>query len=167
MSSAPNSAQPTAREQMRSVKERLRAEAVEYVAKAKKPKDVCLFTLSRLFGVGFRDGEMMITRERLARGEISLADLTPPQRRALIDPSKLDLHALAVGPIMDSNEIYLPAGKISLAAAKAREAATILPCDSGSDPKGEDPSGAECGASQSGGDSRIAHPSPDLSPQSY
>ncbi len=36
-----------------------------------------------------------------------------------------DLHALANGPIMDPCDLYLPAGKISLAEAKAREAANL------------------------------------------
>ena len=37
-----------------------------------------------------------------------------------------DLHAIANGPIMDPSALYLPAGKISLAEAKARVASQIL-----------------------------------------
>lgn len=37
------------------------------------------------------------------------------------------LKRIAAGPIMDSNEIFLPAGKISLQEAVARERASILP----------------------------------------
>lgn len=37
-----------------------------------------------------------------------------------------DLQALADGPIMDSNELYLPAGKLSMAETRAREAAQII-----------------------------------------
>jgi hypothetical protein len=37
-----------------------------------------------------------------------------------------DLHAIANGPIMDPSEIYLPAGKLSMAETRAREAANIL-----------------------------------------
>jgi hypothetical protein len=110
---------------MRSVKDRLRAEAVAFIAQAKKPKDISLFILASQFGVRFSDGELMITRERLSRGEITLADLPPPVRRALIDPAKLDIHALAAGPIMDSNQIYLPAGKCSLEEVRAREALSV------------------------------------------
>ena len=38
-----------------------------------------------------------------------------------------DLHALANGPIMDASEIYLPAGKLSMAETIARERQQILP----------------------------------------
>lgn len=37
-----------------------------------------------------------------------------------------DLHAIANGPIMDASAIYLPAGKLSLAETKRREAAQIV-----------------------------------------
>jgi len=70
--------------------------------------------------------EYILNAEKLKRGLITLADLTPRQRRAMIDPAKLDLHAIAAGPIMDSNELYLPAGRISLAEAKQRELAAII-----------------------------------------
>lgn len=70
--------------------------------------------------------EAVLNREKLRRGLITLADLNPAQRRAVVNPKKLDLHAIAAGPIMDSNQIYLPAGKISLAEAKAREAQQII-----------------------------------------
>lgn len=42
------------------------------------------------------------------------------------DIGSRDLHAIANGPIMDPSALYLPAGKISLAEAKAREAAQIV-----------------------------------------
>ena len=73
-----------------------------------------------------RAAETVLNREKLRRGIITFADLNPVQRRALVNPKKLDLHAIAAGPIMDSNQIYLPAGKISLAEAKAREAQQVF-----------------------------------------
>jgi hypothetical protein len=36
-----------------------------------------------------------------------------------------NLHALANGPIMDPSSLYLPAGKLSMAEARAREAANM------------------------------------------
>jgi len=36
-----------------------------------------------------------------------------------------DLHALANGPIMDPTQIFLPAGKLSMAETRAREAANL------------------------------------------
>lgn len=36
-----------------------------------------------------------------------------------------DLHALANGPIMDPSSLYLPAGKLSMAETRAREAANL------------------------------------------
>lgn len=38
-----------------------------------------------------------------------------------------NLHALANGPIMDPSQIYLPAGKLSMAETIARERQQILP----------------------------------------
>jgi hypothetical protein len=81
--------------------------------------------LRRLFGIGYPVSETLINAEKLARGMIASTDLTPPQRRALVDPENLDLHALAAGPIMQPETLYLPAGKISLAEARAREAAAV------------------------------------------
>lgn len=37
----------------------------------------------------------------------------------------LDLHAIAAGPLMDANRLYLPAGRISLAEAERRERAGV------------------------------------------
>jgi hypothetical protein len=37
-----------------------------------------------------------------------------------------DLHALANGPIMDPNQLFLPAGKLSMAETRAREAANLV-----------------------------------------
>lgn len=46
----------------------------------------------------------------------------------MIEPHPdIDLRAIADGPIMDSNRLYLPAGKISMAEAREREKAQILP----------------------------------------
>jgi hypothetical protein len=36
-----------------------------------------------------------------------------------------DLHALANGPIMDATQLFLPAGKLSMAKTRAREAANL------------------------------------------
>lgn len=36
-----------------------------------------------------------------------------------------DLHALANGPIMEPSSLYLPAGKLSMAETRAREAANM------------------------------------------
>ncbi|QTH19693.1 hypothetical protein HRJ34_15075 [Rhizorhabdus wittichii] len=56
-------------------------------------------------------------------------------RRALVrhdhvnDPEAFSpevLKQIACGPIMDGNALYLPAGKISMAEAKAREASQIV-----------------------------------------
>jgi hypothetical protein len=88
--------------------------------------DVC-----RNFAIGSDVVEKLIAAERLKRGEISILDLKPALRRALVDPENLDLHAIAAGPIMDSNRIYLPAGRVSLAEAMAREAALILDVSNG------------------------------------
>ena len=81
-----------------------------------------LFRLQWATRVGFLKLEAMIRDERLRRGEITIHDLTPAQRRALVDPGRLDLHALAAGPIMQPDQLYLPAGRLTLAEAKAREA---------------------------------------------
>jgi hypothetical protein len=53
------------------------------------------------------------------------------QRRATIAElacdglTAADLAEIANGPIMDSNQLYLPAGKISLAETEARERAAV------------------------------------------
>jgi hypothetical protein len=70
--------------------------------------------------------EQLLIAEKLKRGLITMADLTPDQRRRAIDPTNLDLHAIAAAPIMNAAEIYLPAGKLSMEETKAREAAQIL-----------------------------------------
>ena len=38
-----------------------------------------------------------------------------------------DLHAIANGPIMDANELYLPAGKISMAEYRERQRSILNP----------------------------------------
>lgn len=43
--------------------------------------------------------------------------------RMFDDLGERDLHAIAAGPLMDPNRIYLPAGMLSRAEAAAREAA--------------------------------------------
>ena len=70
--------------------------------------------------------ERIVLRERFRRGLIAMGDLTPEQRRGLVDPQNLDLHAIAAGPIMDVGEIYLPAGKLSMEETRRREQACIL-----------------------------------------
>lgn len=37
-----------------------------------------------------------------------------------------DLHAMANAPLMDANNLFLPAGKLSMAETKAREAALVI-----------------------------------------
>jgi hypothetical protein len=81
--------------------------------------------ICRTFRLWYADAERLHHEEMLKRRLITLADLTPPQRRALVDEQSLDVHALAAGPIMMPGELYLPAGKISLAEAQAREAAAV------------------------------------------
>ena len=68
----------------------------------------------------------IVRRERYKRGLVKLSDLTPQDRRELIDRDNLDLHAIASGPIMDAGEIYLPAGKLSVAETRQREMKCIL-----------------------------------------
>jgi hypothetical protein len=69
--------------------------------------------------------DALLNAEKLKRGLITATDLSPAQRRALVDPGNLDLKAIAAGPIMDAAQLYLPAGKISLAEAVAREQAGV------------------------------------------
>lgn len=88
--------------------------------------DEC-WRLARRVGVPFDKLSHLIKRERVKRGSIKLSDLRPQERRKMVDPNNLDLHALAAGPIMDVGEIYLPAGKLSMAETRAREQANILP----------------------------------------
>jgi hypothetical protein len=71
--------------------------------------------------------EHILIAERLKRGLVSLNELRPEVRRQMVDPNNLDLHAIASGPIMDPATIYLPAGKLSLAETKAREASQEIP----------------------------------------
>ena len=78
------------------------------------------------FNIGYREANKMLIARRMELGEMALVDLTPSQRRELIDPANLDLQAIANGPIMDSNVIYLPAGKLSMAETRQREMAAIL-----------------------------------------
>lgn len=94
--------------------------AVEIIASTRDLANIDLMRLSWATRIGFLKLETMIRQERLNRGEITTYDLTPAQRRALVDPARL--HALAAGPIMQPDQLYLPAGRISLAEAKAREA---------------------------------------------
>jgi hypothetical protein len=75
--------------------------------------------------VTWRQAEKLLHAELLKRGLITLSDLSPPQRRALIDPDNLDLKTIAAGPIMDAAQLYLPAGKISAAETAARERAAV------------------------------------------
>lgn len=78
------------------------------------------FRLTRLYAA-----TDLLIAEKLKRGMICLTDLAPDERRRLIDPANLDLHAIAVAPIMKPGEIYLPAGKLTVAETKAREQAQI------------------------------------------
>lgn len=52
-----------------------------------------------------------------------------PGQHVAVEPveglGRRDLHALANGPIMDPSSLYLPAGKISMAKTRAREAANL------------------------------------------
>jgi len=85
-----------------------------------------LWRLAHQVGVTFYKLEDLIKRERFKRGLVKLSDLPPHERRELIDKDNLDLHAIASGPIMDAGEIYLPAGKLSMAETRQREMACIL-----------------------------------------
>jgi hypothetical protein len=78
-------------------------------------------------GIDRWTADRLLNAEQLKRGLIKLSNLTPEQRRALVDKDNLDLHAIASGPIMDPGEIYLPAGKLSMAETRQRELACILP----------------------------------------
>lgn len=105
--------------------ERIEA-ARAYLAKRKRTKRIDALSFGYRFGLTYREAQKLVYAAQLERAEITLADLPPDMRRALVDPANLNLHAIAAGPIMDSNALYLPAGKISLAEAKAREQAAIL-----------------------------------------
>lgn len=52
-----------------------------------------------------------------------------PGQHVTVEPVKglgqRDLQALANGPIMDPSSLYLPAGKLSMAETRAREAANL------------------------------------------
>lgn len=97
-----------------------------YLAKRKRLRGVDAWDFARNRGIYMTEAEELLTKRRLEIGEIKMADLPPDMRRRVIDRDHLDLHAIAAGPIMDSNEIYLPAGKLSMAETRAREAQQIL-----------------------------------------
>lgn len=97
------------------------SQARAYLADVPRLKKVDARDIIYRFGLTYREAERLVNEAKLARGVITLADLAPPQRRALVDPAKLDLHAIAAGPIMDSNELFLPAGRCSIEEAVARE----------------------------------------------
>jgi hypothetical protein len=99
--------------------------ASAYLDARKRLKRVSPYDLVERFGLSYAASRILVHKKQLERGDISLSDLLPSERRAMIDPAKIDLHALAAGPIMDSNEIYLPAGRISIEEAKAREDAGV------------------------------------------
>lgn len=86
-----------------------------------------LWDLSMRVGVGYTKLKKLIRREQLKRGLLKPTDMTPEERRELVDPANLDLKAIAAGPIMDIGQIYLPAGKLSMAETRAREQSNILP----------------------------------------
>lgn len=69
--------------------------------------------------------ERLLLAEKLKRSLITVQDLRPDQRRAMVDPANVDLHAIAAGPIMDAAQLYLPAGKISMAEARERERGAV------------------------------------------
>lgn len=73
------------------------------------------------FGVSWPVVEAMIIDERLRRGDITMLDLTPAQRRERLDPASIDVHELAAGPIMQPDRLFLPAGRVSLAEVRTRE----------------------------------------------
>lgn len=85
-----------------------------------------LWNLAERVGVAYFKMERLIRQERFRRGLLKLTDLTPQERREMVKLEGIDLHAIAAGPIMDIGEIYLPAGKLSMAETRAREAAQII-----------------------------------------
>ena len=87
--------------------------------------DDAIWSLSERVGVAFHKLQRLVRRERFKRGLLKLEELTPEERRQLIDQQNLDVHAIAAGPIMDAGEIYLPAGKLSMAETRAREATQV------------------------------------------
>lgn len=111
------------RAEMKRAKE---AKAVEKIAAIKdlsaKPD---LIDLAWRTGVGFLRLEHLVTEERLRRGDITIADLKPHQRRAHVDVEGIDLHAIAAGPIMQPDRLYLPAGRVTMEEARRREAASL------------------------------------------
>ena len=88
--------------------------------------EVTCWDVVREFRLRWDEAERLLHGDKLRRGLITVADLSPRVRRALLNPEALDLHAIAAGPIMDSNQIFLPAGKLSLEQTRAREAAALL-----------------------------------------
>ena len=107
--------------------EKRKTEAREWLAKLSK-RALAKLDGSDLWRFGLPNDvrETLLYGERMRRGLITLADVPQRFRRALVDPATIDLHALASGPIMDSNVIYLPAGKCSLEEAKQREGLAVL-----------------------------------------
>ena len=104
---------------MRQSPERLGREqaAREIIADIDNLANLDLIRLQWATRLGFLHLEKLVRMERLKRGEITIRDLTPTQRRELVDPERFDLHAIANGPIMQPDQIYLPGGKLSIAAA--------------------------------------------------
>lgn len=102
-------------------------QARAFLAAAESLTDLEPWDIIRKFFLSHATAERLFHEEQLKRGDITLSDLLPHQRRGLVDPENVDLHAIAAGPIMDSNQLYLPAGKISLDEARARDAAQLLP----------------------------------------
>lgn len=95
-------------------------------ALAKLADSDALWQLGLRVGVQYEKLRGLVRRERLKRGQLKMTDLSPQERRELVDPSNPDLRALASGPIMDAAQRYLPAGKLTLAETRQREMATIL-----------------------------------------
>jgi hypothetical protein len=65
-------------------------------------------------------------RRPLYRGDKAVYE---PGQCVAVEPvegiGRRDLHALANGPIMDPSNLYLPAGKLSMADTRAREATNL------------------------------------------
>lgn len=63
---------------------------------------------------------------QIYRGEKAVYE---PGQHVTVEPvqglGRRNLHALANGPIMDPSSLYLPAGKLSMAETRAREAANM------------------------------------------
>jgi hypothetical protein len=100
--------------------------AQAFLREAKSLKRIDPWDVGRRFRIRTEDARRLLNLAKIERGDLTLSDLTPAERRDMVDPENLDLHAIAAGPIMDSDKIYLPAGKISLDAARWREHEAIL-----------------------------------------